>query len=461
MGVEGARVLVAEAHGTGGRGARGRVGGALGSLGVTLGATLGAAFGAAACAGAPPADVAPRPTAVAAAAAAADTTARPRAAADTVAPPAPPVDTAGVGAAVAAGAAAAGPPADPELPVDPTDGRGGVRWVGRDADRTIPAADRALLRTVFGIDDVRRLFLPAAGGDVLRYASHAPGCSDESRVGARRGSCRVVSVRVGLAAPRAAGETWDGYTGRVVRGGTGAWAADGRVQYQALGALVPEAARAFERLVDDARAAGFPVHVRETFRTPERQAYILARGDGRTTTATSAHSYGRAVDLSVADGAIGRRSTYRTWVDFRRWVLGQQNGAFRLIGTPERTWDWPHVEYVGTTGGPPLGYPTVDALVAAARACRSGSASDAEAAERCTTAPPRPADDVQATLVSDEAPARRSRGGRRGSRHASRHDSRHSRSRGKSSRAPSHAKQHSAHAERGGARRSPKHRSAR
>ncbi len=334
-----------------------------------------------------------------------------------------------------------------------------VRWVGRDADRTLSADDRALLRSVFGIDDVRRLYLPATGGEVLRYAARPSGCPDESRT-TRHDTCRVVSVRVGLAAPRTADETWDAYAARVTRGGTRSWLAGGRTAYSGLDALDSDARPAFERLVEDARRAGFPVHVRETYRTPERQAFILARNDGRTTTATSAHSYGRAVDISVGDGRIGRRSTYHTWVAFRRWVTEQQGGAFRLIGTPERTWDWPHVEYVGAaSGGAPLGYRSVDALVAAARACQAGAASAAEAAARCTAASPRPAAGVAATVV-DDAPVARSHGGRRRGGH-------HGRSRGgKRSRGErSHAgrahggKSHSGKSHSGGSgHHAPKHR---
>lgn len=366
-------------------------------------------------------------TAIAPSTAARDTAARDTAARDTVlapsavaitppllpgaAPPATP--TASALPRVVTGDAKLPAPVDSTF--DPTDGSGRVRWVGRDTAHALSAADRTLLRDVFGIDDVRRLYLPTTSGDALRYAAHPPGCSDELRVGTRRGGCRAVSVRVGLDAPRAPDETWDAYTARVTRGGTHAWSSTGRAFYATLAALSPDARPAFERLLADARDAGFPVHVRETYRTPERQAAILARNDGRTTTATSAHSFGRAIDVSIGDGRIGRRSTHRTWVAFRRWVLGQQNGAFRLIGTPESTWDWPHVEYVGPPGAPMpvLGYRSLDALVAAARACRTATSTLAEAEARCTTASPRPGADVAVSGVMDDEPVSRARRGRR------------------------------------------------
>ena len=357
------------------------------------------------------------------------------------------------------------PMSAPTLPaqtIDPTDGSGTVRWVGRDADATLSADDRALLRTVFGVDDVRRLFLPAAAGTGLRYAAHPPGCPDEGRTATFHGACRVVGVRVGFAAPRVPGETWDAYTGRVTRGGARTWAAGGHTAYSGLDALDPEARPAFERLLADARAAGFQVHVRETYRTPERQAFILARNDGRTTTATSAHSSGRAVDISVGGRPSGRRSTHGAWVEFRRWVTEQQGGAFRLIGTPERTWDWPHVEYVGARAAGDVGgplYPTVDALVAAARACRAATASETEAAERCTVASPRPAAGVQTYEVTDDAPARHARRGRRGTRRTRSHGAKRSRTTGRhaagSHNAPAH---HGSHGTK--AHHAPKHRSA-
>ncbi|GJG86203.1 hypothetical protein tb265_13840 [Gemmatimonadetes bacterium T265] len=394
---------------------------------LALAWVVGGAALAAACTASRPAP-APAPTPVAAAPAPPETTLaalpapRDTALVPTPAPTPPP--------------AAPAPPQplalDSAPPVDPTDASGRVRWIGREADRTLAPEDRTLLRTVFGIDDVRRIYIPTTTpDDVLRYAAHAPGCPDgggpnDGQPTTRGGACRIVGVRIGLAAPRDPGETWDAFTGRVEHGGPRAWtSAGGRTAYAGLDALDPDARPAFERMIADARDAGFPVHVRETYRTPERQAAILARNDGRTTTLTSAHSLGRAVDISIGDGRVSRRSTHRTWVEFRRWVLGQQNGAFRLIGTPESTWDWPHIEYVGATSGAPLGYRTLDALVAAARACRAGASTDAEAAERCTRASPRPAEGVATMTVSDDEPVARSRRGRRHGRHGSRHSGRH------------------------------------
>ncbi len=252
------------------------------------------------------------------------------------------------------------------------------------ATPTLDPADRVLLRAVFGIDDPDRLFIDGSSADsVLRYHARPVACAR-----ARAAACRAVTVRVGLTSPRRAGETWDAFVGRVVRGGTGAWAAARNAYYTGLVSLDPEAARAFTRLVADARHAGFSVRVGETYRSPERQALLLARGDGRTQTATSVHAYGRAADLVVGDGRIDRPETARQWIAFRRWVVRYRAGIFRIVGAPDRTWDWPHVELASS----PLGFRSVAALLAAARACRAVTPQDlVAAAARCTVTPTLPA----------------------------------------------------------------------
>ena len=51
------------------------------------------------------------------------------------------------------------------------------------------------------------------------------------------------------------------------------------------------------------------------------------------------------------------------WIAFRRWVAGFEGGRFRLLGTSEHSWDWPHVELADA----PLGFRSVEALLQAAR----------------------------------------------------------------------------------------------
>ena len=119
----------------------------------------------------------------------------------------------------------------------------------------------------------------------------------------------------------------------------------------------------FERLIAAARAAGFRLRVTEAYRPPERQAYLMVKGGGLTFTATSMHSAGHAVDLVVGDGDLRNPRTRARWIAFRRWVAGFEGGRFRLLGTPERSWDWPHIKLADA----PLGFRSVEAMLEAAR----------------------------------------------------------------------------------------------
>ena len=69
------------------------------------------------------------------------------------------------------------------------------------------------------------------------------------------------------------------------------------------------------------------------------------------------------MDVSVDDGNLANPLTRRHWIAFRRWVVANEAEVFRLIGTPDRSWDWPHIEYVD---GPP-GFRSIEELLATAR----------------------------------------------------------------------------------------------
>lgn len=286
---------------------------------------------------------------------------------------------------------------DAEAPADTVQARGASgaervsrtrRWV----TRAFTDDERTLLRVVFGVDDPARLYFPTdEATPVLRYDAVQPTCTSYHTRGGRlvktvHTACRPIAARVGLAAPRRPDETWDAFVSRVRRDGPRAWPDAAQHYYTSLASLDPDARAAFERLVADARAEGFRVRVAETYRSPERHALLLARADGRTAAATSVHSYGRAADLVIDDGRPDRPATARRWIAFRRWVLGYRDGMFRLVGTPDDTWDWPHVELAE----PVLGYRSVDEALAAARVCRDAASSDADAAARCTFAPHLP-----------------------------------------------------------------------
>jgi len=82
--------------------------------------------------------------------------------------------------------------------------------------------------------------------------------------------------------------------------------------------------------------------VTESYRSPERQAYLLRRE--LTYTATSLHSDRRAIDVAVGNGRLRDRKNRARWIAFRRWVESFENGRFRLIGSADSSWDWPHIE---------------------------------------------------------------------------------------------------------------------
>ncbi len=213
--------------------------------------------------------------------------------------------------------------------------------------------ERRLLRERFGIEDPNRLYLSDTSAQAyLNYDT-------ERDPGAGR---LVRTYRVGAPSVRRPGETWEALERRLATTRPDDFPVAARVADTALASLDPEARPAFERMLAAARRAGHRVRVVETHRTAERQAYLMASGGGLTFTATSKHSSGRAVDLIVGDGNLRNRRTRARWIAFRRWVTGYEGGRFHLIGRPDRSWDWPHVEVDG-----PRGFGSIEELLAAAR----------------------------------------------------------------------------------------------
>jgi hypothetical protein len=70
----------------------------------------------------------------------------------------------------------------------------------------------------------------------------------------------------------------------------------------------------------------------------------------------------------VGDGNLKHQRTRGRWIAFRRWVSEYEGGRFRLIGLPEKSWDWPHIELPG-----PMGYTSIETLLLAAQ--RAGDVS--------------------------------------------------------------------------------------
>ena len=234
-------------------------------------------------------------------------------------------------------------------------------YAGRDADgvphyirRSFSADERELLRRVYGIEDPNRLYLSDSLPDAAIIY-------DTSR---DRGHAHLVgSHRVGAPSVRREGESWEALERRLASGEPGAFPRSVARADTSLASLDSMAGPHFRRMLSDARRAGFRVRVAETRRSPERQAYIVTLSRHLTHTLTSRHTDGYAVDLVIDDGNLRRRRTRERWTEFRRWVAAYEAGRFRIIGTPERSWDWPHVEL--NRGRP--GFRSVDELLEAAR----------------------------------------------------------------------------------------------
>ena len=231
--------------------------------------------------------------------------------------------------------------------------------VPRYIQRPFSDEERRVLRADFGIEAPGRLYLSDTTAEAyLNYDTERdPGAGKLVR-----------SYRVGAASVRLPGETWEELERRLARMRPKDFPASAAVADTALASLDPEARPEFERMLAAARRAGHRLKVVETHRTPERQAYLLVSGGGLTFTATSKHSTGRAVDVIVGDGNLKHRRTRARWIAFRRWVTQYEGGRFRLIGLPEKSWDWPHIELAG-----PLGYGSIEALLLAAQTAELGA----------------------------------------------------------------------------------------
>jgi hypothetical protein len=238
-----------------------------------------------------------------------------------------------------------------------TDSRGIPLYIAR----SYSPAERTLLRSAFGVDEPQRLyFSDSSDMAILKYDTQAKRCR----------ACYVDSYRVGFLSIRHPGEAWDAFDGRVRRMRPQDFPVAAHRIHTSLDDLDPGAKPAFEALLDAGRRAGFRLAVIETYRTPVREALFFEEGHGRTFTATSMHSYGRAVDIAVDDGIPAHAATRADWIRFRQLVTVQANGRFRLLGSVEHTWDWRHVELPA----PEIGFHSIDDALAFAAHCTSNFA---------------------------------------------------------------------------------------
>lgn len=243
--------------------------------------------------------------------------------------------------------------------------------------RSFTPDERRLLRDVFGIEEPGQLYLTDTTADgYLAYDTRPKRCR----------LCMVNTYRVGARSVRQPGETWEALERRLASASRKNFPEAVTRPSTSLDDLSPAVRDAFADMLRAARRAGFEVQVIETYRSPERAAFLFWAGRGRTMTVTSRHTDGRAVDIVVGGQSPRHFHATADWIRFRRWVLAYGRGRFRLIGTPDDTWDWPHIELAS----PDLGFHSIDDALAAARTCEArrramGAEIDDAALAECGT----------------------------------------------------------------------------
>lgn len=238
-----------------------------------------------------------------------------------------------------------------------------MAYAGRDADGVpnyargpFAAGDSMLLLRVYGVVEPSRLYVSdSTAAGVLKYDTRRKTC--------RR--CYVDSYRVGFISIRNPGESWDALQRRVAAMPLSAFPASARVEDTSTADLDPTIRGEVDQMLADARRAGVRLRIAATYRSPLREAYLMAIGRGRTHTLTSLHSYGRAIDLVVDDGNPRHARTRADWIGFRRWVTHYRGHEFAVLGAVDATWDWRHVEVPGSD----VGFASIGAALARARAC--------------------------------------------------------------------------------------------
>ena len=222
-----------------------------------------------------------------------------------------------------------------------------------------------VLRRAYGIEDPHRLYVSDSTDEgLLKYDTQVKRCA----------TCYVNSYRVGYVSVRRRGESWEEAEHRVRSTPARTFTGSANPASTSTADLDPDVRSLASRMLRDARAAGFHIDVTATYRSPLREAFLMAEGAGRTHTLTSNHSYGRALDIVVGDGNLRRPKTRRDWIACRQWVTRYHTPtgeSFRIIGRAERSWDWPHVELPAAD----IGFRSIEAAVARGRECLKADAT--------------------------------------------------------------------------------------
>lgn len=239
------------------------------------------------------------------------------------------------------------------------------RGIPRYATLALSSDDSLLLRRAYGVEDPGRLYVSDSTEEgILKYDTRRKRCL----------TCYVNSYRIGYVSVRRPGETWEEVERRVRSTAPQAFTGSAHPMSTSTADLDPDVRPLAEGMLRAARAAGFRLRVTATYRSPLREAFLMAEGKGRTHTLTSNHSYGRALDIVVDDGNRAEPRTKRDWIAFRHWVMHYRtptSESFRVLGRIDRTWDWPHVELPSST----IGFDNIAQAIARARACLAPGAS--------------------------------------------------------------------------------------
>lgn len=240
-----------------------------------------------------------------------------------------------------------------------------ARGIPHYATVELSSADADLLRRAYGIEDPHQLYVSDSTDEgILKYDTQRKRCL----------TCYVNSYRIGYVSVRRPGESWD-QAERRVRATTPTHFTGGTTPSSTSTAdLDPDVRPLAEAMLRDARAGGYRLRVMATYRSPLREACLMAEGRSRTHTLTSNHSYGRALDIVVDDGDRGNAHTRRDWIAFRRWVTRYKTPSgesLRVLGRLDHTWDWPHVELPSST----IEFVSIDEAIVHARRCLAPSAT--------------------------------------------------------------------------------------
>jgi hypothetical protein len=253
------------------------------------------------------------------------------------------------------------PPIASAFPLEAYTGRDSATGVPRYLTRSFRAEERRLLRAHFGVDDPTLLYRNDEGFIVV----------DSRRDTGLRDF--VNTHRIGAISARVPGETYRELEARVRGRPAEYFGPNVNVVERRIEALDPAVQPAFRELLAEATQRGLRVTVLETYRSPERQAYLLGQGRGLTYTATSMHADRRGVDFRIGNGDLRDARTRAAYAAFRQLAITR---GFTLAGD----WDPGHVALPDPAAQ--LGFQTIEELLAAAKHADSSKVARNRAAGR-------------------------------------------------------------------------------